>query len=224
MTKSKGIGRGGRRKGAGRPRFTKNGKASNFSTRVTQKTRDLLEAEARLHGESLSEVAEYLLQIGMDERAKRRDRKRGPHRAFGFLLEVLNQEILGPYLRDPKYTWRSNPYMFEAFRTAVVHLLNGLGPPGEVVTPPLAPIPTPNEDNLYNFVFPDAPQDYGRICAQRVFLSMQIYSLRETAFRIPPDAPPNLHSSMMREYYGLIDARQDLSLEGPIRGLKEESK
>src|SRR5262249_38947322 len=69
MTKSKGVGRGGRRKGAGRPRFTETGKSSYFSTRLTQKTRDLLEAEARRREKSLSEVAEDLLQLGLEEMA-----------------------------------------------------------------------------------------------------------------------------------------------------------
>ena len=59
---SKGVGRGRRRKGAGRPRITKTGKTSYFSTRITPETRALLETEARLSGLSLSTTVERLLR------------------------------------------------------------------------------------------------------------------------------------------------------------------
>src|SRR5215472_5637488 len=112
MTKSKGVGRGGRRKGAGRPRFAKTGKTSHFSTRLTPKTRSLLEAEARRRGKSLSEVAEDLLQLGLDEMADL-DRPK-PLRALLFLVSRLERRTLGPHWQDAKYSWRSNPYMFAA--------------------------------------------------------------------------------------------------------------
>src|SRR5262245_59785697 len=112
MTKSKGIGRGGRRKGAGRPRFTKTGKTEFFTTRITPKTRALLEAEARRCGESLSVVAEGMLLTGLDKRAEIRHRSR-QLRALFFLIERLSIMIRGEYSRgrpdkklgkeDPRY-------------------------------------------------------------------------------------------------------------------------
>lgn len=170
MTKSKGIGRGGRRKGAGRPRFTKTGKASYFSTRITQRTRNLLEAEAKLHEESLSVVAEHLLQIGLEEKAERRKRKKGPLRALCFLLERLTEKIPDPHLQDPKYFWYSNPYMYAAFCAAVLHLLDGLRPSGEIVTPAQMPPPRNEEELDEYFLFPDAPQKHGEAWANRLFV------------------------------------------------------
>lgn len=67
MAKSKGVGRGGKRKGAGRPRLTKTGKTSYFSTRITPETRALLETEARRSGLSLSTTVERLLRLGLYE-------------------------------------------------------------------------------------------------------------------------------------------------------------
>jgi len=114
MTKSKGIGRGGRRKGAGRPRFAKTGKTEFFSTRITPKTRDLLEAEARRRGESVSSVAEDLLQLGLEEMAAIRNPQ--PLKALLFLVEMLRiPDYCGDHL-DDSYSWQSNPYMFVSVR------------------------------------------------------------------------------------------------------------
>src|SRR6516225_634173 len=104
MTKSKGIGRGGHRKGAGRPPET--GKTSYFSTRLTPKTRSLLEAEARRRGRSLSEVAEDLLQLGLEEIADLERPK--PIRALLFLISTLVNGITGAHRGDAKYSWRAN--------------------------------------------------------------------------------------------------------------------
>src|SRR5215471_15806510 len=137
MTKSKGIGRGGHRKGAGRPRFAKTGKTSHFSTRLTPKTRSLLEAEARRRGKSLAEVAEDLLQLGLDEIADLGRPK--PLRALLFLIQSLSSGIAGPHRQDAKYSWRSSPYMFAALRAGIIALLDRLRPSGEIVTPPVGP-------------------------------------------------------------------------------------
>jgi len=211
MTKSKGIGRGGRRKRAGRPRFTESGKGSYFSTRISQRTRDLLEAEAKRHRESLSTVAEHLLQIGLEEKAERRKRKKkGPLRALCFLLDRLTEDISGPHVQDPKYFWYLNPYMFQAFRTAVLHLLDALKPHGELVTPPS--VPARDEEEL-DAIFNDSPEEHGHGCARRMFLAMQIQSLHAKDpsdyklwrdFKIPPER--------MQEYYGFVDARRDLGV------------
>ncbi len=195
-------GRGGARKGAGRPRFTKGrSKASYFSTRITQKTRDLLEAEARLHGESLAVVAESLLGIGLDERAKRRNRKRTPLRALCFLIEKLNE---GDF--EEKYPWRSNPYMFEAFRTAVLDVLDELRPPGEIVAP----------STVLGKRIPDDPRDYGHERAR--FLLSFLYSINEQIrygiLDNVTDFPPETGQYILRHVYGLADALQDLGLRG----------
>ena len=160
----------------GWPRFAKSCKASYISIRITQETRDLVEAEARRHGETLSATAENLLQIGLGEKATRRNREKvgRPFRALCFLLEQLNLRIRGVHHRDQKYTWHSNPYMFEAFRTAVLDLIDEVRPPGEVVTPP----------PVRRSTFPDVPADYGHRCAESsVFFAASCSRKRLSSFR-----------------------------------------
>jgi hypothetical protein len=209
MTKSKGIGRGGHRKGAGRPRFARTGKTSYFSTRLTPKTRDLLEAEARRQGKSLSVVAEYLLQIGLERRAEHRNRPR-PLRALFFLIEGLSRTIPAHHQGDPKYSWRSNPYIFDAFRAGVIHMLEVLRPAGEVVMPPG---PTrEEEDSLVDFSECESPDEYGRIRARNVLFATHFMSLyQEIHDEYGYDL--RLSSEEKRAHYGLIDARRDLDLK-----------
>jgi hypothetical protein len=200
MTKSKGIGRGGRRKGAGRPRFAKTGKTSNFSTRLTPRTRDLLEAEARRRGKSLSEVAEDLLQLGLEEMADL-DRPK-PLRALLFMISELDRQTPGPHSQDPKFSWRSNPYMFATFRAGIVDLLNRLRPPGEIVTPP----PGPEEEvwyeddegngagSLWRFTFPDSPEEHARALVQALIIQAQSnYEAEQMRMKLGDD---------IRKYWG----------------------
>ena len=95
MTKSSSS-HGGKRKGAGRPRFTKTGKTEFFTTRITPRTRRLLEAEARRCGDSLSVVAEGMLLMALEKRGEMRHRSR-KLRALFFLIERLAVMIRGGY-------------------------------------------------------------------------------------------------------------------------------
>src|SRR5262249_45092025 len=140
MTKSKGVGRGGQRRGAGRPRFTKTGKTEFFTTRITPKTRNLLEAEAKRCGETLFVVAEGMLLAALEKRAEVQHRSR-QLRALFFLIERLAIMVRGnPDSPFPKQTWLEHPYLFEAFRMGVMEILEELRPDGDVVKPPGDPL------------------------------------------------------------------------------------
>jgi len=204
MTKSKGIGRGGHRKGAGRPRFAKTGKTSYFSTRLTPKTRSLLEAEARRQGKSLSIVAEHLLQIGLEKRAEHLSRPR-PLRALFFLIEGLSRGIPAQHQRDPKYSWRSNPYIFDAFRAGVTHLLEAVRPAGEVIVPP-GPTREEEEGEGFPADFTESPEDHGRICARNLLGAAYISDKYGADY-------PKTSPELARAHYGLLDARRDLDLK-----------
>jgi hypothetical protein len=234
MTKSKGVGRGGHRKGAGRPRFAQMGKTSYFSTRITPKTRSLLEAEARRRGKSLSEVAEDLLQLGLEEMADL-DRPK-PIRALLFMISSLARGILGPHWQDAKYSWRSNPYMFATLRAGIVDLLDGLQPAGEIVTPP----PGPEEERwadwdeegnegsagyLWRYTFPDSPQEYARILVQSLILQAQTSAGSEQirhkyagVRHFWEDSPQ--WPELARIHYGFVDAHRDLNLAARRREQK----
>ena len=217
MTQSKGIGRGGRRKGAGRPRFAKTGKTSHFSTRLTPKTRSLLEAEARRRGKSLAEVAEDLLQLGLEEIADLRWPK--PLRALLFLISSLSNGIAGPHRQDTKYSWHSNPYMFAALRAGIIALLDKLRPPGEIVTPPPGPVQEGwNEDEgkfRWRYTFHDSPEDYARNQVELLILQAQIEHGSEVTrekygdeIRYSWQEPG--HPEAARLHYGFVDAHRDL--------------
>jgi hypothetical protein len=219
MTKSKGIGRGGRRKGAGRPRFAKTGKTSHFSTRLTPKTRSLLEAEARRRGESLSEVAEDLLQLGLEEIADLERPK--PNRALLFLISALINGIRGPHREDAKYGWHSNGYMFAALRAGIIALLDKLRPPGEIVTPPPGPEEKGwNEDEgnfRWQYTFPDSPEDYARNRVELLILQANIQHCFEVTRQkhgdeFAPSWEDSRHPEVARLHYGFVDAHRDLNL------------
>jgi hypothetical protein len=216
MTKSKGIGRGGHRKGAGRPRFAETGKTSYFSTRLTPKTRSLLEAEARRRGKSLSEIAEDLLQLGLEEIADLGRPK--PLRALLFLIQSLSSGIAGPHRQDAKYSWRSNPYMFAALRAGIIDLLDRLRPPGEIVTPPPGPEEEGWNEDEGNFrwrhTFHDSPEDYARQLVELLILQAQIEYGYEGIPDEYGDAPwqESRHPEAPRLHYGFVDAHRDLNL------------
>jgi hypothetical protein len=220
MTKSKGIGRGGLRKGAGRPRFRKTGKASYLAIRITQETRDRVEDAARQTGDSLSTFAEGLLLAGLRERIDRRERAahaRTPLRAFLFLVRMLNRQVTGSWgsLQDrPEHYWRENPYMFAAFAGGISYFFDALKPPGDAVAPP----PTPNTllaDPRLGLALaamgayshhraPDDPQEHGRDCAKSVLAFVQMATFdhrhREEGEVFSDD------------HYGFVDALEDLKI------------
>jgi len=219
MTKSKGIGRGGHRKGAGRPRFAKTGKTSYFSTRLTPKTRSLLEAEARRRGKSLSEVAEDLLQLGLEEIADLQRPK--PLRALLFLISSLINGIAGPHREDAKYSWRANPYMFAALRAAIIDLLDRLRPPGEIVTPPPGPVQRDvveeheEEWPPWRHTFPDSPEEYARNRVELLILEAEIQHRFEVTrekygVEIRYSWEDSGDPEVPRLHYGFVDAHRDL--------------
>jgi hypothetical protein len=142
MTQSKGIGRGGHREGAGRPAIDK-GKTATFATRVTQRTRDLLDAEARREGNSVAAVAERLLRTALEKKIVDSYRSKEERQLFA-LIDTLLIYIPKPrHWNDPEYQWHSNAYLFEAFRLAIGYLMMAMRPPGEIVPPP----PEPKSEN-----------------------------------------------------------------------------
>ena len=240
MAKSK-DGRGGRRKGAGRPRITKTGKTSYFSTRITPETRALLETEARLSRLSLSTTVERLLRLGLYEKEKRT--QESPLRAIFYLMGLLAERIPAGLRADPKYNWRTNPFMFEAFSVAVRYLLDALRPPGEIIAPPPPP-PEPPPSIVHNMTplelaaakeraeffhgirFPtfDTPERRGRDVAQILLSEMQYHGVlaagtqKQHDAALQPDLTRQVYGEkaadmLTRLHYGLADAQRDLGID-----------
>lgn len=138
MTKSKGLGRGGTSDGAGRPKIEK-GKTATFATRITQRTRDLLDAEAERQGNSVAAVAERLLRTALEKKAAEETRSHELRRLFNLIETLCFFLSKEHHWDDQKYDWHSNPYLFEAFRLAIGYLMTVMRPPGQITTPPPPP-------------------------------------------------------------------------------------
>jgi hypothetical protein len=220
MTKSKGVGRGGRRKSSGRPRFAKTGKTSYFSTRLTQQTRDLLEAEAKRSGKTLSVTAERLLRRALEEAAERR--RPDSVRALFFVMERLLSRIQGSPLDR---SWRSSPYLHAAFRAAVIGLLDVLRPAGEIVAPPSEKFRWVGQNaefarevfgDEYTDRYPESPEKYGLQRLRLLLEDMALHDARKGPFKLKgPDGEfevPLGDDEDPREIYGLGHAMVALGL------------
>jgi hypothetical protein len=208
-------------------------KASYFSTRITQKTRDLLEAEARRSGESLAVVAEQLLQIGLEKKAERRSRKDRPTKALLHLIYLLTRTVPADYGNDAKYNWRTNPFMFKAFRAAVARLLVSLQPSGEIVAPPPNPLPSwPTEQVKahfkserefkaakkkaeYNNRSFETPEKRGREAAEDLLSYLEFVDLKDQveADGTWPIDNTGDSADVISDFYALSDANRHLSLK-----------
>src|SRR5215467_1967926 len=74
--------------GAGRkPAGPIAGKLSNFSTRITNETRLALEAQAGASGQSISQIAEQMIRLGLGTVAERE--RSNPTQALAFFIAEL---------------------------------------------------------------------------------------------------------------------------------------
>src|SRR5215472_2327559 len=145
-----------RKAGPGRkPAGTIHSKVSNFSTRITAETRVALETEARATEQSVSQVAEQLLRLGI--KTKRARERPDALRAFCYLVAELAELICNFKEADgkPVFDWRTTPFTFEAFRLAIQKLMDAIKPSGEIRSP------TEDEPTLANSLISgpyDSPQ------------------------------------------------------------------
>jgi hypothetical protein len=116
--------------GGRKPKGGIRGKIENFSTRITADTRKALEAEARMTGQSISQVAERLLMLGI--RAKRERERDKPMRALNYLIDNLAIIVSASKIGSPAGNWRTEPIVFESLRLAIDGLMKQLSPPGDI--------------------------------------------------------------------------------------------
>jgi hypothetical protein len=113
--------------GAGRkPAGPISGKLSNFSTRITHETRVGLEAEAGMSGQSISQVAEQMIALGL--LTKREREQPSPTKALAFLVGQL-ADSCGAVFGDKTFSWNTDAFAFDAFAFAVRLLLERLPRP-----------------------------------------------------------------------------------------------
>lgn len=226
-----------RKAGGGRkPKGPIRSKSEVFTTRITPSTRAAIEDEAERSGQSISQVAERLLVLGMETRRRRQNNR--SLRALCFLIEGLALRIGGAQWHDVhqfddphrrkgvesmQEEWRTDPFRYKAFMIAVQSLLNALKPEGEI-RPPFSP-------ELLEEAAATAP--FGDITPAFVALMKNNYASPDhlAAFHVSNlwvqlnrDHPLSdselevyrkggwVSEMMQEEFYGLQDARIDLGL------------
>jgi hypothetical protein len=147
---------------------------ATLRARITTDTRAALDAECRASSQSISQVAERLMRAGLQAE---QDRRRGdPMHALCYLIAETGRVVSGFYGPDgrPAFDWRTNQFMFRAFKLAVGHLLDALEPDGEV-GPPLN---QPEESGFRDFGSPmlssySSPEARARDAATIVWQALQ---------------------------------------------------
>jgi len=203
---------GKRKAGPGRkPAGTIRSKVSNFSTRITAETRVALETEARATEQSVSQVAEQLLRLGI--KTKRERERPDALRAFCYLVAELAELICNFKEADgnPVFDWRTTPFTFEAFRLAIQKLMDAIKPSGEIRSP------TEDEPTLANSLISgpyDSPQARAEWATTILWYNLQSLEpgrLRQEMFSIPITADEL--TEFEREAYSMARARRDLQIE-----------
>lgn len=182
------------------------GKSSTFSTRITDETRGAIEAEATASGQSISQAAERLIRLGLQVRREREFDD--PMRALGYVMEGLATICRSSAENGRLCHWHNDPSVFEAFRLALVKLLDHIKPPGAI------------DSSLEGPLVGQPPE----ICGERAF--RQIWSVLLHARPHTPDdvktlferggrsrtMPEDALAAMSRSSYALADAKRALKI------------
>lgn len=208
-----------RKDGAGRkPSGPITNKRENFSTRITAETREALEVEMAASGHSLSQVAERMLTLGLASHLDRRHDD--PLRAFSFLAGKLALCCQGVRRDGTWCDWNTDPSVFEAFRLAVIALLDHVRPIGEIDVSSEGPLigqsPEQRAEHAFRSVL--AACEGGRKSPSEV----GSFSIRLTGDGFTPVGGEELHSTrvlsrkesaaLSRTIYAFSDARRALKL------------
>jgi hypothetical protein len=112
--------------GAGRkPAGPISGKLANFSTRITQETRVALDAAAAESGQSISQVAERMIRLGLNTAAERE--QSNPTQGLNKLIARL-AEGCSVNLGDTAFPWNTDSFSFDALAFTMQLLLERLRP------------------------------------------------------------------------------------------------
>jgi hypothetical protein len=154
-----------------------------ISDQMRQRLQDAADARGkRKHGWNLSQ--EILMRLNWSVEKENLDSRSMDLKALNGLVDALSRTAGAHYLDDSQYSWRSNPYLFEAFRRAIGYLMIPMRPAGEIVPPPSEPAPPPPTesetgdnpyislarllDSEFRFNFPDSVDEYAKDLAHTV--------------------------------------------------------
>jgi hypothetical protein len=215
------------------------GLSAPFNVRMPPWLRAQLQAAAKRGGRSMSQ--ELISRLASSFSREREDARDPAMRALCYLIADTASSVSGLVrIEDgkPVHDWRTNPFMFEAFKLAVGYLLDALRPKGEIRLPfeelPMGPL------NAFHPEYSEAlrvlaesyatPEARGRIAFATVWNALLTSdrenvqgSARDLYAAGQPwgaDETRKLHKMMEREQwrtYGMSDARHALDPTGDVR-------
>ena len=189
---------------------------SLLTIRMPDHMRDMLEAEARKNGVSLTQ--ELLSRIRASRNTDHNDRAL---RALYFLIaRVAQRYIFGLGAGKP---WHLDPFAFKAFRLAVNKVLERLQPPGEIVNKALGEIP-PGESTEGRPFLSKTPEEQADWAAKEVlkefFRSPEEILTEDLRIKLrsakPPDDPhwgEKMLDEIERSLNAMASARKDLGFK-----------
>jgi hypothetical protein len=189
-----------------------------LTTRINTAIKEKLESEAQARGYSVSRTAKEILVLGLKELRNREHDD--PIRGLGFLIGALETwsrglmvERIGDAADDSEWwvkcDWRTNPFMFQALKLAIIELMDALAPKGEIRNP-----------------LDDFPDNYKGGAENPARLARSAYTwlwdmeLRQAvshshAHAVASDLEfedEDHKNDLLRRAYGMVDARADLNI------------
>ncbi len=207
---------------------------SPLSIRMPKEMRTELAAAARKGRKS---VTQELLRRLQDSFHRDRDKNRDSAlRALCFLIGEVAESVstLGPIRTDDlRPLWRSDPFLFRAFKLAVGKLLDALEPTGELRTPVTAEVARSVEAKIGLKVPPESVEFMLKTYESPEALSNQVFlflwtalhggaasaseamkgRVREVMLRENPQLLGTFDNMWDQEFYGMSAARRDLQIK-----------
>jgi hypothetical protein len=194
------MARGGKRKGAGRK---PTGKVAML-VRVSPEIRTRLERDAKRAGRSLSHEAEVHLADAL--RASQRADKQTQALSYLIAQMVLFAQTVERAAGPPEFSWRDDRFDFEAFKYALMLVLDHLAPAGAV------------ESSRYPTEQTQTPKDMGGLMAAMVIFPLMSDGARLAAIGDRRGAPRGSY------FYAFPQAARDLGYKTKQRGLPKRGQ
>ncbi|MBP1297581.1 hypothetical protein [Bradyrhizobium elkanii] len=210
------VQRGGKRAGAGRKPQGAAPKTVNYNARIGADTLAALKEEAdQTAGGSVATLAGWLIEEGLRERKKRKERD-PTTKALCFLIAELADLVSAVNISNDQKSipWRTDPFMFDAFKFAIEGLLRVIRPRGDI-TSPVQKMPELKGKTIFGPL--EASDDRGNWAA--ILLIRALLTAEDPAkLELPTGLPTRLANLAMRTAYGLADARRDLGFKDVVLG------
>ena len=200
---------GGKRAGAGRKPQGAVSKTVNYNARISSETLNALKAEAATTASgSVATLAGYLIETGLEERRRKKDRDAST-KALAFLISELTDAVAVTRASE-KFNWHDDAFIFEALRVAIKKFLPSLKPAGEA-TSLIEQMPALKGTTIWGPL--SNAKARGEWASDQVLRALML-SEPEQLGSLPDGLPGRLAKLIRATTYGFHDARRDLKLTG----------